>query len=94
MRYRIGMRTNRAPGHESFDSPATYRIQIQGKLDASWSELLEGMAIQAGETDGGAPVTTLYGVLPDQAALAGVLNQLYCSRVTVLTVTRVEGVHG
>ena len=87
------MNTKPAPGRQFFDLPATYQIQIQGWLEASWSEYLEGMVIQVGESRGGAPVTTLCGELPDQAALAGVLNQLYLLRVTVLSVTRIEDVH-
>ena len=38
-------------------------------------------------------VTTLCGELADQAALVGVLNQLYNLRVAVLSVTRVNAVH-
>ena len=86
------MITKPAPGRQFFDLPATYQIQIQGRIEASWSEYLEGMVIQESELGGGAPVTTLYGELPDQAALAGVLNQLYLLRVTVLAVTRIEDV--
>ena len=64
------MITKPAPGRQFFDLPATYQIQIQGRIEASWSEYLEGMVIQESELGGGAPVTTLYGELPDQAALA------------------------
>ena len=50
------------------------------------------MVVQESGSKSGVPVTTLCGELPDQAALAGVLNQLYLLRVTVLSVTRVEDV--
>ena len=43
--------------------------------------------------DDGLPVTTLSGELADQAALVGVLNQLYNLRVAVLSVTRVNAAH-
>lgn len=60
----------------SLDKPATYRIQVQGQLDASWSPRLGGMAIRTTTTPEQGPVTTLEGTLLDQAALAGVLNAL------------------
>ena len=28
-----------------FDSPATYQIIVQGRIDPSWSDRLEGMTI-------------------------------------------------
>ena len=90
--YSVYMTTQPATGRQFFDIPATYQIQIQGRLGAGWSEYLEGMVIQESGSKHGAPVTTLCGELPDQAALAGVLNQLYLLRVTVLAVTRVEDV--
>ena len=58
-------------------TPARYRIQVKGYLDASCSDWLGGMSITTtGEVDE-APVTTLVGRLLDQAALMGVLNTLY-----------------
>jgi len=60
----------------SLDKPATYRIQVQGQLDASWSPRLGGMAIHTTIIQGPDMVTTLEGTLLDQAALAGVLNTL------------------
>ena len=91
-RYSVYMTAQPAPGRQFFDLPATYQIQIQGRLGAGWSEYLEGMVIQESGSKNGAPVTTLCGELPDQAALAGVLNQLYLLRVTVLAVARIEDV--
>lgn len=61
------------------DTPARYRIRVQGTLDASWSDALGGMHITVSEQEDGGPVTTLCGRLVDQAALLGVLNGLYNS---------------
>lgn len=57
--------------------PATYRIQVQGLLDETWSDRLGGMAITTTSDPNGSPVTILSGRLRDQAALLGVLNALY-----------------
>jgi hypothetical protein len=61
----------------SLHKPATYRIRVQGQLDDSWSLRLGGMVVQTATTEEQGPVTTLEGVLLDQAALAGVLTSLY-----------------
>ena len=57
--------------------PATYRIVVQGRLDASWSDRLGGMSISERSSETGETETVLVGRLPDQAALSGVLNALY-----------------
>ena len=59
------------------DTPATYRIRIQGYLDESWSGQLSGMTISTAQSGDESPVTTLEGELVDQAALAGVLSTVY-----------------
>ena len=70
----------------SLHKPATYRIRVQGLLDASWSPRLGGMAISTTTTPEQGPVTTLVGVLLDQAALAGVLDVLYSLCLPVISV--------
>jgi len=67
-------------------TPATYRIKVQGQLDQSWSDRLAGMAITASSQGDEPPVTVLEGWLPDQAALAGVLNTLYQLHLPLLSV--------
>ncbi len=59
-----------------FDRPAKYRIEVQGRVPAAWSDRLEGMAIAEGAVQAEPFITTLVGELADQAALAGVLNPL------------------
>jgi hypothetical protein len=67
------------------DTPATYRISVQGYLDESWSDRLGGVTITPSKADE-APVTTLSGRLLDQAALFGVLNALYDLHLPLLSV--------
>jgi hypothetical protein len=80
------MMTEPPPEQFTFDDPATYQIRVQGRLKASWSDRLEGMTISVAAPDEGPVVTTLEGKLPDQAALAGVLNTLYELHLPVLEV--------
>lgn len=70
----------------SNDVPATYRIRIQGVLSESWSDRVAGLAIVTTGQSGEAPVTTLSGLLRDQAALCGVLNTLHNLRLPLLSV--------
>ena len=74
----------------AFDSPATYRISVQGRIPARWCDRLEGMTITERSPEAEPPVTTLLGELADQAALAGVLNTLYELHLPVLSVERLS----
>jgi hypothetical protein len=73
-----------------FDHPATYRISVLGRIDPTWSDQIGGMQIYPIIVDEDPPVTTIEGVLIDQAALAGVLNTLYELHLTVILVERLE----
>ncbi len=68
------------------ETPATYRIRVQGHLDESWSDRLGGMVITSAFTASRAPMTILVGHLIDQAALCGVLNALYDLHLPLLSV--------
>jgi hypothetical protein len=73
-----------------FDSTATYQIIVQGRIDPTWSDRLEGMTICQDIVENSSTITTLEGELSDQAALAGVLNTLYELHLLVLSVKRLE----
>jgi hypothetical protein len=66
--------------------PAVYRICVDGRLDPRWSARLGGMTIAIREAPGQPTITEITGLLPDQAALLGVLNQLYLHLVPLLSV--------
>jgi hypothetical protein len=69
-----------------FDSRVSYRIQVQGSINPSWSNRLQGMTISQATSESGLVVTTLAGELPDQTALAGVFNTLHELHLSVLSV--------
>jgi hypothetical protein len=60
-----------------------FEIQVKGHLDASWSEWLEGLEVKL--LDNGE--MRLSGFIRDQAALMGILNQLYGLNLTLLSVS-------
>jgi hypothetical protein len=67
------------------DTPAIYQIEVQGKVDISWSDNLAGMNITSYK-QGENVVTMLVGRLRDQAALAGLLQTIYELKLPVLLV--------
>jgi hypothetical protein len=67
-------------------SPADYRIVVSGRLNERYSSRLGGMNITVLNDDETSPVTTLLGRLRDQAALLGILNNLYELHMPVLLV--------
>ena len=70
--------------------PSTYQIEVQGKVDRSWSQWFEGMGISFGRAADGAPITTLTGVVADQAALRGILTRIWDLNLTVVALNRIE----
>ena len=58
-------------------TPATYRIEVEGHLNESWSDCLAGMHITIRKRLDQTTETTLVGLLRDQAELTGVLNSLH-----------------
>ena len=72
------------------ETPATYRIRVQGRLDETWADRLGGMAITSTTTKEKLPVTLLVGHLIDQAALSGVLNALYELHLPLLSVENLD----
>ena len=63
--------------------PEYYEIKIKGQLDQSWSEKFAGLKLTHLEGDG----TLLAGVLPDQAALHGLLERIRDLNLTLISIT-------
>ena len=65
---------------------AVYHIQVQGHLDADWSEEFEGLTILH-QSDG---TSLLCGVLADQSVLHAVLLKVRDLGLTLLALSRSE----
>ena len=74
----------------NLETPATYRIRVQGSIDSTWSDMLGSMRISTDSTTGKETVTTLVGYLVDQAALSGALKALYDLRIPLLSVENLD----
>ena len=86
--------------HLKLWTQATYRIEVEGHLDESWSDRLAGLRITTRRREDQSTVTTLIGWVRDQAELTGVLNSLYELHLPILSVENLaedngafEGVH-
>ena len=75
--------------HLKLWAPATYRIEVQGQLNESWSDRLGGMLIKSRQRADQSTVTTLTGRVKDQAELTGVINSLYELHLPILLVEHI-----
>jgi hypothetical protein len=67
---------NNAEKKLTLDRPLPYQIKVPGKLDRSWADRVEGIALKVETGGDDQPFTTLTGTF-DQAALHGLLQWLY-----------------
>jgi hypothetical protein len=72
--------------------PFRVEIRVQGRIDEHWSDWFEGLTITHSTAGPGAAETVLTGLVVDQAALYGLLANLGALGLSLLSVTRVEGV--
>ena len=72
--------------HLKLWTPATYRIEVEGVLEEIWADSVAGMRISTRKRADQSTVTTLTGLLRDQAELSGVLNGLYELHLPILSV--------
>jgi hypothetical protein len=67
-----------------------YRITVEGKIDSTWSEWLGGMRLVSQKEADRVQVTTLSGVLIDQAALRSLLNRIWDLNLVLRSVQEVD----
>ena len=67
--------------HAQGSTDMSYQIRVEGHLDLSWQEWFEGLELRQEESG----TTLLVGVLPDQAALQGVLLKISRLGLTLLS---------
>jgi hypothetical protein len=74
-------------------TPKFYQITVEGKIDATWSEWLGGMRTESHKDANGAIITTLSGLLSDQAALRGILNRIWDLNLVLRSVQQFDPNH-
>jgi len=66
------------------DKPFLYEIRVEGQLGNRWSEWFEGLTI----TSDASGEAVLSGLLPDQAALFGVLTKIHDLNLALISIQR------
>ncbi len=79
------------PDFPAMEQAATYRIEVLGRLDSSWSERLAGMEITTTGGTGVVPRTILEGQVMDQSGLSGLLNTLCDLGYPLIAATYLHG---
>ncbi len=69
----------------SLSQPITYQIKVPGHLDANALDWVEQMTLVVKFDEEGFPFTLITGLL-DQAALQGILRQLYALGLPLISV--------
>ena len=70
----------------SHHAPCRYKLKVQGHLDGHWASWFDGLTLTH-ENDG---TTTLHALVPDQAALHGLLTKVRDLGATLISVEVVD----
>jgi hypothetical protein len=65
--------------------PATYRIQIAGRVNNGWSDFMSNLE-HSFDKENGMTITTITGIVADQAALHGLLEHIRDLNLTLISV--------
>ena len=66
-----------------------YQITLEGSLDDCWADWFAGLTMTTTRQRDG-DVTVLTGPVSDQAALRGLLNQIWDFNLAIITVERLD----
>ena len=69
----------------SVTQPAAYRIRIVGRVKDGWSDFMSNLE-ESFDQENGRTITTITGVVTDQAALHGLLGRIRDLNLTLLSV--------
>jgi len=70
---------------DTFDESSFYQIHVKGRLDQKWKDWFNGFEITYTNGD-----TLLQGIVPDQAALHGILAKINDLGLPIVSVESLE----
>jgi len=73
--------------------PARYRVKIQGRHIETWSDWMDDLEIITEHNSEGTTLTTLSGVVKDQAGLHGLLNRIRDLNIPLVSVQYVNPIY-
>jgi hypothetical protein len=65
------------PAHDPLRIKRFYQVTVEGKIDPSWSDWLNGLQMNSHKEADGLLITVLRGPFCDQPALRGLLSRLW-----------------
>lgn len=72
----------------AFDRPAVWRIWLEGRVEADWSQWFDLMSMRHERRKDGSWRTLVEGLLSDQAALRGVITRMWDLNMRVISLSR------
>lgn len=78
------------PAHNPFRLRRFYQVIVEGKIDPSWSDWLNGLQMNSHKEADGLLITVLSGTFCDQPALRGLLNRLWDLNLVLRSVQAIE----
>jgi len=78
------------PAHGPFRLRRFYQVTVEGKIDPSWSDWLNGLQIKSHREADGSIITVLCGPFCDQPALRGLLNRLWDLNLVLRFVQQID----
>jgi len=72
------------------ENQTIYTILVDGIIDPQWSDWLGALSIRVQTTTDGINQTILCGPIPDQAALRGILTQIWDLNLELISVERIR----
>jgi len=67
-----------------------YKINIKGHLQEKWAEWFNGMIVELTTSNQEMGETVMLIMVPDQAALRGVLNKIWDLNLSLISVTLIK----
>jgi len=70
--------------------PTVYQIKIQGRLEEKWAEWFNGTLVEKIKPNANSLDTQLIIMVPDQAALRGVVNKIWDLNLKLISINLLE----
>ncbi len=81
------------PTHDPFRFRRYYQVTVEGQINPSWSDWLNGFQINSHKEADGLLITVMSGPFCDQPALRGLLNRLWDLNLILRSVQQINPVN-
>lgn len=74
----------------ALDENAMYTIKLKGRIEENLADWIGPIHVVTNTTEGGSAITTLSGIVTDQAGLVGLTRRLHWLGIVLLSVERAD----